>query len=319
MTCMASFANVLLFLLLFLNRYGADRIFHNQQSGGGGNAVATPFLISASTGMETAWDIPREPNSNLLPRDSLLAGRIRRGFEIFLDTPRKAKRFSGNHLSCNNCHLNGGQREKAMPLIGVAGVFPEFNKRAGRSINLEDRIINCFLRSENAAGMKKGSNSYPEPKSEEVLALSAYISWLSSGSSIDTALPWRGQNVIPAKNIISLDKLDRKQGRKLYGEKCNTCHGSDGQGVWIGDKKAGPLWGPDSWNDGAGAARVYTLAGMIRFSMPYLDPESLTDEEAQQIAAYIDSKPRPVFPLKDQDYPGQKIPADAVYYGHSKK
>ena len=318
MNCMASFANILLFLLL-LNRYGESGISQNPQSGGSGNAMATPILISASTGMETAWDIPRAPRSDLLPPDSLLAGRIRRGFEIFLDTPRKAKRFSGNQLSCNNCHLNGGQREKSMPLIGVAGVFPEFNKRAGRPINLEDRIINCFLRSENAAGSKKGSKSYPEPKSEEVVALSAYITWLSSGQSIDTALPWRGQNIIPVKNIISLDKLDRKLGRILYGEKCNTCHGNDGQGVWIGDKKAGPLWGPNSWNDGAGAARIYTLAGMIRFSMPYLDPESLTDEEAQHIAAYIDSKPRPVFPLKDQDYPGQKIPVDAVYYVHSKK
>ena len=53
----------------------------------------------------------------------------------------------------------------------------------------------------------------------------------------------------------------------------------------IGDKKAGPLWGDGSWNDGAGAARVYTLAGIIRYSMPYLSPGSLTDEEAQQVAA----------------------------------
>jgi thiosulfate dehydrogenase len=66
--------------------------------------------------------------------------------------------------------------------------------------------------------------------------------------------------------------------------------------------------------DGAGAARVYTLAGIIRYSMPYLNPGSLTDQEAQELAAFIDSKPRPSYPYKQQDYRTEKIPADSVYY-----
>jgi thiosulfate dehydrogenase len=74
------------------------------------------------------------------------------------------------------------------------------------------------------------------------------------------------------------------------------------------------LWGPDSWNDGAGAARIYTLAGIIRYSMPYLDPGSLTDEEAQHLAAFINSQPRPAFPFKDGDYRTEKLPVDSVYY-----
>ena len=82
----------------------------------------------------------------------------------------------------------------------------------------------------------------------------------------------------------------------------------------IGDKRPGPLWGPDSWNDGAGAARVYTLAGIIRYSMPYLDPGSMTDEEAQYLAAFINSQPRPAFPFKDKDYRTEKLPVDSVYY-----
>src|SRR5262249_35804277 len=88
----------------------------------------------------------------------------------------------------------------------------------------------------------------------------------------------------------------------------------EGQGVLIGDKKPGPLWGPDSWNDGAGAARVFTLAGIIRYSMPYLDPGSLSDEDALAVAAFIDSKPRPDYPSKDGDYRTDKLPPDAVYY-----
>jgi thiosulfate dehydrogenase len=97
-------------------------------------------------------------------------------------------------------------------------------------------------------------------------------------------------------------------------ERCTSCHGEDGQGKAIGDKKAGPLWGPDSWNDGAGAARTYTLAGIIRYTMPYLDPGGLTDEESQHVAAFITSQPRPAYPFKDRDYTAGKVPVDAVYY-----
>jgi thiosulfate dehydrogenase len=120
--------------------------------------------------------------------------------------------------------------------------------------------------------------------------------------------------VIAASALIPIDTLDPRRGESLFNERCTTCHGVDGQGVAVGDKKPGPLWGPDSWNDGAGAARVYTLAGIIRYSMPYLDPGSLTDEEAQHIAAFINSKGRPVYPFKSQDYLSEKLPIDSVYY-----
>ena len=108
-------------------------------------------------------------------------------------------------------------------------------------------------------------------------------------------------------------------GRELYTQNCAACHGLDGQGVQIGDKKAGPLWGPHSWNDGAGAARIYTLAGFIRYAMPYLNPGSLTDQEAQHIAAFINSMPRPEYPFKARDYQVTKIPPDAVYYLKKKR
>ncbi|MBI3363449.1 MAG: c-type cytochrome [Ignavibacteriae bacterium] len=114
--------------------------------------------------------------------------------------------------------------------------------------------------------------------------------------------------------LVPIDKLDPKLGEKLFIEKCSTCHGENGQGVDVGDKRPGPLWGSRSWNDGAGAARTYTLAGIIRYMMPYLDPGNLTYEEAQQIAAYITSKSRPAFPSKTKDYLKEKIPVDAVYY-----
>jgi len=136
-----------------------------------------------------------------------------------------------------------------------------------------------------------------------VRALSAYLRWLSEGVSKEETKVWRGQGIAKP---IPLAQLDPARV---------SCHGKDGQGVQIGALKPGPLWGARSWNDGAGAARVYTLAGYLRHSMPYLAPGSLTDEEAQLIARYITSKPRPEFGAKERDYLVEKLPPDAVYYG----
>ena len=205
-------------------------------------------------------------------------------------------------MSDNNCHLNGGQREKSLPLVGIAGMFPEYNRRAGRLFSLGDRIVDCFLRSQNATGQRDDGEDLPSLTSREVLAVSAHLTWLSQGFQVGRNPPWRGQNAIPASKLIPIEALDPARGEAIFLDRCITCHGKDGQGVAVGDKSPGPLWGLDSWNAGAGAARVYTLAGIIRYSMPYLNPGSLTDEEAQDLAAFIDSKPRPAYPFKDADY-----------------
>jgi thiosulfate dehydrogenase len=297
-------------------------------------------LISSTTTMVTAWDVPRNPLLDASLDDSRLSKDIRWGFQIFTNTPAEAPRFTPSKISCNNCHLNAGQREKSLPLVGVAGMFPEYNRRSGRLYTLPDRIVDCFLRSQNATGRlasdgddpsagsvldvssvnseKNGEHEIlPTTTSKEVLALAAYITWLARGFEVGKNPTWRGQNFIAPASLIPIDKLDPQKGETLFMERCTSCHGTDGQGVAVGDKKPGPLWGPDSWNDGAGASRVYTLAGIIRYAMPYLDPGSLTDEEAQQLAAFINSKPRPAYPFKSHDYLTEKIPVDSVYYSRS--
>jgi thiosulfate dehydrogenase len=274
--------------------------------------LSGPLVPSRMT-MMTAWDVPKNPLTDTTLDDSKLSKEIRWGFRIFTNTPGEARRFAPGRGSCNNCHLNAGQREKALPLVNVAGLFPEYNKRAGRLISLGDRIVDCFLRSQNAAA-GDGPDATPSPTSKEVLAVSAYLTWLARGSEVGRNPPWRGQNVIPTEALIPIGKLDAHKGEMIFTERCTSCHGVDGQGVAIGDKRAGPLWGPDSWNDGAGAARIYTLAGIIRYSMPYLDPGNLTDADAQQLAAFIDSKPRPSYPFKERDYLTEPLPPDSVYY-----
>jgi thiosulfate dehydrogenase len=267
-------------------------------------------LVPASTTMASAWDIPANPLTDGAMGTSAEADLVRRGYRLFTDTPYEASRLTHNRLSCNNCHLNAGQRELSLPLVGVDAMFPEYNKRAGRDFTLEERIVGCFMRSENATG----GTETPEPDAPEVTALAAYLRWLSRGYPKGENPSWRKRNRIADDKLMPIDRLDPVKGETIYREKCQSCHGIDGQGVQIGDKKAGPLWGPESWNDGAGAARTYTLAGIVRYAMPYLSPGSLTDEEAQHVAAFITSKPRPVYPFKDQDYLAEPVPPDAVYY-----
>jgi thiosulfate dehydrogenase len=293
-------------------------------------------LISSRTTMVTAWEIPKNPLTDPTLDDSKLSTDIKWGFRIFTNTPTEAPHLAPSRVSCSNCHLNAGQRERSLPLVSVAGMFPEYNRRSGRLYSLGDRIVDCFLRSENATGALARNNAehivitgeadpetpenlverkvLPSTTSKEVLAVSAYLTWLARGSEVGRNPPWRGQNTIAPDKLIPVAELDPRKGEAIFMERCTSCHGVDGQGVAIGDKKAGPLWGPDSWNDGAGAARVYTLAGIVRYAMPYLDPGSLTDEDAQHVAAFITSKPRPVYPFKQQDYLTEKLPADAVYY-----
>ena len=233
--------------------------------------------------MVTAWQIPQDPDQGPT-LDPKLADQIKWGYRIFTNTPARSAAATGGSVACANCHLNAGQRERALPLVGITGMFPEFNNRAARLISLQDRVVDCFLRSENATGARH-RRTLPTTDSKEVLAVTAYLTWLGRGYAVGANPAWRNKNAIAAGQADpGRPSSTRRPARRSTPSAARRATARDGQGVQIGDKKAGPLWGDGSWNDGAGAARVYTLAGIIRYSMPYLNPGSLTDEEAQQVA-----------------------------------
>jgi thiosulfate dehydrogenase len=277
--------------------------------GVGGELAAGGRLIPAHAGLERATELPRDPRGpgrDTISGDEHVQAMVRRGYEMMRDTRAGAGAYVGNDLSCANCHLNAGQKEAAWPLVGVATLFPQYRGRAGRLITLEDRIRSCFERSLNGTAPPSGS--------PELLAMSAYIVWLSRGLPAGESPVWRGTNVIAAGAKLPIDSLDPSLGKTLYERTCAACHGMDGQGIALGAVRPGPLWGDGSWNDGAGAARVYTLAGFIRYAMPLTAPGTLTDAEAQNIAAYINSQERPHYRHQAEDYADGAIPVDAVYY-----
>ena len=273
--------------------------------GGGAPEPAAAPLIPADAPVTEAGALAWDPASRPLPADSALAAQVLYGLRLMRETPTLAPAYVGNQLTCGNCHLNAGQREGALPLVGVAGLFPQYRGRDGRLVSLEERIRGCFLRSMNGTA--------PAYESPELLARAAYVTWISEGQPVGVAPPWRGQNEIPREARLPIAELDPARGQRLFVQQCAPCHGLDGQGVDLGVAKPGPLWGPGSWNDGAGTARIYTLAGFIRHAMPLSAPGLLSDADAQHVAAYIDVHPRPVYPDKDADYLSAEVPVDAVY------
>ena len=78
-----------------------------------------------------------------------------------------------------------------------------------------------------------------------------------------------------------------------------------------------PLWGPDSFNDGAGMHRLIGSASFIRANMPLgtrFDAPALSVEDAWDVAAFINSQPRPSRARLDLDYPDRaKKPVDAPF------
>ncbi|WP_286752339.1 MULTISPECIES: c-type cytochrome [Sphingobacterium] len=229
---------------------------------------------------------------------------IKNTYDYFYDGEVKI----GNKLACSSCHLNGGTKAFAAPYVGLTNVFPTYIGRENKIESLEERINGCFERSMNGRAIPENS--------KEMRAIVTYI----KNISVNTVNKGRlaGQGFI--KMDIPNRAADLKHGQVVFENKCASCHGRDGQGL---PQTAGkgyqypPLWGKDSYNDGAGMARLLTAARFIKANMPLgatYDAPQLKDDEAYDVAAYINSFDRPQKTDKQLDYPNlSKKPKDSPY------
>lgn len=194
-----------------------------------------------------------------------------------------AKRFAGNNLSCQNCHLDGGTNRAGLPLVGVAKTYPKFSTRDNRVLSLPERLNDCMTRS---------MNGRPLPEDlREMKALVAFMQFIG-----DPAL------VLPEPLPTPPQPADAARGAEVFGTVCAACHQLDGQGVRIGSVNDGrgyrfpPLWGPDSFNDGAGMDHFQHAVDFVRRNMPRgVDPlhPQLTPQQAWDVVAYLKTMPRP--------------------------
>ena len=192
-----------------------------------------------------------------------------------------------NGMNCQNCHLQAGTAVFANNYGSVASLYPKFRARSGGIENIYKRVNDCFERSLNGKAI--------DTAGKEMQAIVAYIKFL--GSNVDKGKKAEGSGF---KDLAYLDRAtDNGKGQIVYTAKCQSCHQANGEGLYNADKTEytyPALWGKKSYNDGAGLYRMSNIAKYVKYNMPmgttYLNPQ-LTDEEAWDVASFINSQTRP--------------------------
>jgi len=209
-----------------------------------------------------------------------------------------------NGMNCQNCHLDAGTKPWGNNFGGVAATYPKYRDRSGTEETIEKKVNDCIERSLNGRALDTGS--------KEMKAIVAYIQWL--GNDISKGTRPKGSGIKELPNLTRA--ADPVRGKKVYTGICEKCHGKNGEGLFNPDNITylyPPLWGKNSYNTGAGLFRLSRFAGYVKYNMPnpitYHNPQ-LTNEEAWDIAAYINSQPRPAKDIS-KDWPDiKKKPRD---------
>ncbi len=236
----------------------------------------------------------RVPSDSEIP-DGVLGASIRRGRALLANTRDSLPALVGNQLQCVSCHPLNGTKANAMPWVGVYSRFPQYRSRAATVQVIEDRIADCFQRSMNGRAPERGGR--------DMVDMVAYFAFLSRG------VPAGAQ--VEGQGLPRLEPLegDSARGAALFLQQCARCHGADGAGTTI----APPLWGAGSYNIGAGMSRLRTAASFIRHNMPQDRPGTLTDQQAFDLAKFVNSHSRPDYALKHLDWPNGDPPPDVAY------
>ncbi|WP_276503019.1 c-type cytochrome [Terrimonas pollutisoli] len=253
--------------------------------------------------------------------DNTLEGEARSQVIYGEDIIANTSRYFGPHgtvlqitngMNCQNCHLQAGKQAWGNNYGAVFSTYPKFRDRSGTVETIPKRVNDCIERSLNGKALDTNSN--------EMKAIVAYIKWV--GKDVKKGVKPKGSG------ITELPYLNRaaspENGKAVYVAKCQTCHGPNGEGVANANGIGyiyPPLWGEHSYNIGAGLFRLSRFAGYVRDNMPFKQAShsepALTDEEAWDVAAYVNSQPRPYKDLS-KDWPDiSKKPIDHPFGPYS--
>jgi thiosulfate dehydrogenase len=257
---------------------------------GAADAEAPPAASAAAEPLDYT-----PPPDSAIPDDRLGAS-IRRGRAIFVRTTDSLPAFAPGNIQCASCHLDAGRRPDAAPVVGVMARYPKYLERTGDVVTIHDRVNYCFTRS--MAGTKLPSDS------REMADMVAYLAFLSQG--VPHGAEVRGLSMPKMPALTG----DSARGAALYATTCVACHGAGGEGT---PPLIPALWGPKSYSVGASMARQERAASFIRRFMPQTAPGTLTDQQAYDLAAYVNAQPRPDSPGKEDDWPRGGAPADVPY------
>lgn len=243
----------------------------------------------------------KAPDFSTIPSDAYGAS-VKRGKHYLENTFQTLPQYTGAQLNCTSCHLDSGTKSFAGPWVGVTARFPQYRSRSAKVDTLPDRVNDCFERSLNGTRL-------PET-SPEMTDIITYMTWLSKGYAIGQDIKGSGM-----PKLVLNRAPDLKNGKTVYESKCIACHQANGQGLYAEDGKSvfPALWGKNSFNIGAGMARLHTAAGFVKKNMPLGQGDTLTDDEAWDVAAYFSQQERPDFKNKIKDWLKGDKPKDARY------
>ena len=261
--------------------------------------------------------VPPAPDTARIPRTEAGA-QIRYGRTLVAHTaayigPHGTVGSFTNGMNCQNCHLQAGTQGFANNFLAVAATYPRLRARSGTVEGIEKRVADCMERSLN--GQAIPVNSY------EMRAIVSYIKWL--GQDIAKGKRVYGTGFMPLPYLAR--PADPLIGKAVFATKCQSCHGAAGQGQKLPNDQEyryPPLWGPTSYNDGAGLFRVSSFAKYVKAAMPYgatFDHPQLTDAQAWDVAAFVNTQSRPHLHTP-QDWPDvSKKPIDYPFGPYADK
>lgn len=252
------------------------------------SAPPAPSANKASAPIADATKVAQarfsSPNEASMP-DGEYGKVIRLGQNVFIDTKKYAGKFVGNDLTCANCHLDAGRKAGSAPLWAAFIHYPAFRSKTGKVDTLASRIQGCFKFSMNGTA--------PQQDDEIMTALQTYSFWLATGAPVGTAVEGGGYPKLKPPPVVAT----YERGEKVYAQNCALCHGADGAGQRVGDQQVfPPLWGPRSFNWGAGMHQLANAAGFIKANMPLGKGGSLTEQDAWDVAVFMNSHERPQDP-----------------------
>jgi len=259
-------------------------------------AVAAMLMPVACHQEERPWT---PPDTATIPHTA--AGElIRYGRELIAHTsaylgPAGSVATISNGMNCQNCHLDAGTKPMGNNYAASAANFPRFRARSGTIESLEKKINDCLIRSLNGKPI--------DSTSREMRAMVAYMHWLGRDVPKGVKPAGSGLQELPYLNRAA----DTLKGKLVYQRQCVQCHGKYGEGLHDSSAVSylyPPLWGEHSYNNGAGIFRLSKFAAYVKTNMP-LNNAHLSNEEAWDVAAFINSQSRPLrsFP---EDWPDVK-------------
>lgn len=288
--------------------------------------LSTGQVLPAGTRWYRPPDIDRLNRE--LAEDSYAGNKARArliafGYEILTDThnaigeQRKDGRpaqASGRVISCTHCHVQAGTVPHAWPFFRTLTYFGlreqgdpgVYFSGLGYHRDARTRARDCV--------QECGGVIVMDADSPEMDALMAWLTVVRDGIYPGEGLlvpEFKGPQdvgLIPGgttelfSDILDM-QADPVAGREIYAQRCASCHGDDGKGIW---GESGylfpPVAGPNTFSDVGGPIMIPVGAAFLHRNMPLSAPGSLTPQQSLDVMGYVSSLPRNTVWWQDHFY-----------------